>query len=731
MRKISLFNSLTFLSAFLLFQIELIISKLLLPNFGGSYLVWGAAVVFFQAALLLGYFFSCSLLKKIGIKFIQPFYLILYVLPLFCFPGRSLAEINAVNPNIPLVVNVFWQLGISIGPVFFVLSTTSVIAQSWLANSDLAQKNNPYALFALSNLGAFVALATYPFLEIFLDLSQQLQAWRVAYFLLVGLVVLAGLRIKASPQNRINGSSSAAGVEKEDCWRWLFFSAAGVVMFLAVTNILTYEIAPVPLLWIMPLGVYLISFVLNFKSKSWLPSWVEEKFYLCFAWSVVLFFIAFLRILPFVVELFIFCFFLFHFCMFCQAQLNKTKPVNPDNLPLFYLIIAGGGFLGGIITSWVIPLLSTTALEYLLGLVLAAAGLAMGTKFQKFGRANIFYIIYICLMLLIWPLAFPVYNLFGIIIIFLSFKICYFRLSRHPRAMLISMLMILLITPFIDSTWNNAAYIYRHRNYYGIYKVYTEADKVILMHGTTVHGAQYKDKTKENQPLTYYHKLTPVGKLLGAASANKNIGVIGLGTGCLSAYAQANQKFDYFEIDPDMYYIARNLFTYLTNSAGKINFIFGDARIKLSQSRGARYDILVVDAFSADAIPVHLLTVEAINEYRRHLAPGGIVLFHISNRYLDFIPVLFSNANYLNAYACYQRNRAGELKEGLFSSIWFALSWERDSFNRLVNEFKWSVFVPGKHRLIRPWTDKYSDMLLIIRSSDFLDSLKHFEPFCW
>ena len=181
MRKISVLNSITFLAAFLLFQIELIISKIFLPDFGGSYLVWGACVVFFQAVLFLGYFFSYFLLTKIGIKRLKPFYLVLFLLPLLSFPGKSLAQINTVNLNIPLVVNVFWHLAFSIGAVFFVLSTSSVILQSWLADSDLAEKNNPYALFALSNLGSLVALITYPFFfEIFLDLNQQLLFWKHA-----------------------------------------------------------------------------------------------------------------------------------------------------------------------------------------------------------------------------------------------------------------------------------------------------------------------------------------------------------------------------------------------------------------------------------------------------------------------------------------------------------------------------------------------------------------------
>ncbi|MDP2927586.1 MAG: fused MFS/spermidine synthase [Candidatus Omnitrophota bacterium] len=731
MRKIFLLNSITFLSAFLLFQIELIVSKILLPDFGGSYFVWGACVVFFQAILFLGYFYSYAILRKIGIERYRKFYLGLFLLPLLCFPGSGFPEINSVNLSIPLVANVFWYLLWTIGAVFFVLSTTSVILQSWLADSDLAEKNNPYALFALSNLGSFAALVTYPFLfEIFLDLDQQLLLWRVMYFLLLGLIVLAVSTIKVNSENRVTKIWSMNGILRQDCFKWLLFSAAGVIMFLSVTNMFTYEIAPIPLLWVVPLCIYLASFVLNFKRKSWSPAWVVDKFYLTFAWSVVLFFITLMRILPLIMELVITCWFLFHTCMFCQYQLNKTKPANLGNLPLFYLIVSLGGFIGGIFTTWVMPLISVSISEYLLGLAVIALALAIGTKYQRLGWRNIFLVAYVCIMLMAWPLFFKRYSLFGIIIIFLVFKICYSHLIKNPRAFLLSILLALLITPLMYSFWTKNNYLYKHRNYYGVYKVYGGNGKIMLIHGTTIHGAQFKDKERENQPLTYYHKLTPVGRLLSRPNVGKNIGVIGLGTGGLAAYARDDQEIDYFEIDPDMYFIAQNLFTYIKHSRGKINFIFGDARIKIKEAKAARYDILVVDAFSGDAIPVHLLTTEAINEYRKHLTEEGIILFHISNRYLNFIPVLFSNANYLNAYACYKSNRAIS-RDDIFATTWFALSWDSGSFSKLVTEFKWSQYVPGKNRLIRPWTDKYSDMLLIMDLNNFLDPLKYFQPFYW
>jgi len=731
-RKISILNFITFLAAFLLFQIELIVSKIFLPNFGGSYLVWGSCVVFFQAVLFCGYFYSYAILKKVGMKRYAPFYIVLFLLPLLCFPGRSFPELTSVDLKFPLVLNVFWHLIWTVGPVFFVLSTVSVMLQSWLSDSDLEERKNPYMLYALSNLGSFGALITYPFLfESFFDLDQQIFFWRVMYFLLLGLVILAVFSVKVKRESKIAKIWNIGEISGLDCQRWFFFSAAGVIMFLSVTNIATYEVAPIPLLWIVPLSIYLLSFVLSFKNKPWEPAWITEKFYLTFAWSLLMFFMVSKRIFPFILELGATYFFLFHACMFCQYNLNKTKPLNTDNLPLFYLIIAFGGFVGGIFTTWLMPLISVSISEYLLGLAFIAIALVTGIKRQAIGWRSTLLIAYVSLSLILWPMIYKNYNIFGLIAIFLIFKICHFYLIKKPNAFFLNILMVLLITPFIDSIWTEN-YIYRHRNYYGLYKVSYDGSKYILTHGTTIHGAQFKDKERESEPLTYYHKFTPIGELMSSQGEYfRNIGLIGLGSGALAAYMQQGQEGDFFEIDPDVYSIAKNLFTYVKNSKGKLNFIFGDARLKIKEITAKRYDLLAVDAFSGDAIPVHLLTTDAIEEYKKHLKNAGLILFHISNRYLDFIPVLFSNANYLGAYSCYKNNKAGE--NDLYASSWFALTWDLKAYSKLVGEFEWIKYdpCPCKKWLIRPWTDKYSNMLLIMRLDDSLDSIRYFQPFYW
>jgi SAM-dependent methyltransferase len=470
--------------------------------------------------------------------------------------------------------------------------------------------------------------------------------------------------------------------------------------------------------------------VLNFKRQPFNPPWVENKFYLTFAWSIVLYFFTLMRIVPIVLDLVITGWFLFHLCMFCQRQLNKTKPDNLDNLPLFYLTVSLGGLLGGVIATWVMPLLSVWSSEYLLGLAVIAAGLSVGSKSEKLGWRGIVLIAYLCILLIAWPHFFKDYNVFGVVIILWVFKVCYSVLIKHLRAFFLSILLILVITPLICSYWTQNKYIYLHRNYYGIYQVYIEKGKLLLNHGTTIHGVQFLDKAKANQLLAYYHITTPIGELLNGRYVGENIGIIGLGSGGLAAYARAGQEIDYYEIDPDMYYIASNIFSFLGLSQGKINFIFGDARITLKDAPANRYDLLIMDAFSGDAIPVHLLTIEAIQEYRKHLKPGGILLFHISNRYLNLAPVLFSNANALNAYSCWKSNDE-DIKKNIFGTSWFALTWDKPVYGRFLTELGWKQYYSGRRGLLRAWTDKYSNMLLIISLNNFLSPLKYFKPFYW
>jgi spermidine synthase len=708
-----------FLSAFLLFQIEPIIAKILLPKFGGSYLVWGACVVFFQATLLLGYLYSHLILKKVSLSRYRYFHLILLFLPLFFFPGKSLPPVN-LHYHLPMVIDIFWQLVVSIGLVFFVLSTTSLIFQGWLAASELSERSNPYILYAVSNLGSFAALLTYPLLfEIFFDLDMQLFIWRLAYLVLLVLHFFAIRLLRLSEKN-IKEKVGLSYVKNREKVYWLLLGAAGVIMFLSVTNIITSDIAPVPLLWILPLSIYLISFVLNFKRYPWCPRWIKEEFYITVAFSIILFFLIQQRILPTIFEIIGLCLSLFIVCMFCNNSLYQHRPADSRNLTQFYLLISVGSFIGGLLVSWLIPLISTSMIEYLLGLFIISLTLILGRRTKlHLSIYSLRLIVYIVFLVCLWLLAYKQYSVFGFVFIAFILIFIFAELKLRPEAFILSLLAILFLECFAIPTWTAHKYIFKHRNYYGIYKIYDENGKRFLEHGTTIHGAQYLSKARQAEPLMYYHYLTPVGELMTSSLFNfKRIGIIGLGTGTLAAYTSASQYIDFFEIDPDIYIIANSYFSYLKNSRSKINFIFGDARLSLDNVN-KQYDLLIIDAFTGDSAPIHLFTVEAMSKYRSYLSRGGIILFHISSRYLDLNPPLYTNAYALKAYIC-SKSMPELGKADVYPSDWVAVTWDLESFRKLIYQIKFNeAGIKKPIKDFRPWTDKYFNIFTILKLKEF------------
>jgi hypothetical protein len=743
MKRVHTLYALSFVSAFLLFQIELIIAKIFLPRFGGSYLVWGACMVFFQFALLLGYFYSHVVIRKFGMYRYRYVHLILIVLPLLFFPGRSLPEIVA-HAGIPLVMDIFMQLSLTIGLAFFVLSTISIVAQSWLAHSGMPESRNPFMLYAVSNIGSFLGLLSYPFLfEAYFDLDTQIAVWRILYFLFLALYLVALLAIDSPDREAPNLSIfdkslfarrySLADAAVRQKLSWFLLSAAGCILFLSVTNVITYEIAPCPLLWIIPLCIYLLSFVLTFRDKPLYPVWITEKFYLVMGFSVLIFFFAQGLILPVSPQVIAFIVSLFALCMFCQHELYAGRPREKNDLTGYYLILSLGGFAGSLLVTWLAPVLFSSPLEFLLGLFILALSLSLNQGYSRVDFYNVRLIAYVAVCVIAWPLVFKKYNVLGVTLILLTFGFIFKELDKKKTALCLCLFTVLIMAPFVQDFWGkDGTSIRTYRNYYGIYKISVLPPVLRLMNGTTLHGAQYltKDNTKRQEPLTYYHRETPVGKVLSSRRfATGRIGVVGLGVGTLSAYGQKGEEMDFFELDPDIAVFV-NIFDYLQNSHAKLNFVYEDARLALRKTPRDHYDILIIDAFSGDSVPVHLLTTDAIREYKVHIKNRGLILFHISNRYLDLAPVLFSNAGAVNAFALVSRNEGRGA--ALAASQWMAMTWDRQVNNTLVSQLQWKGNdVNLKTEMLRPWTDKYSNILAVVRPNPFLDSIKNFTPFSW
>lgn len=730
MKKIFLLNLITFLSAFLLFQIELIIAKILLPEYGGSYMVWGSCMVFFQAALLAGYYFSHALLSRLGISKYLLIHLALLFLPLLFFPGRALSTGAHTNSGF-IAADIFRQLLITIGPVFFLLATMSMVTQIWLAHSGLEQKTRPHTLYAWSNLGSFAALLNYPFVfEYAWDLSSQLLFWRLGYLALIVLNIIAWLLIPAGKDELIPNELPSEMTVKHRFIRPFLLSAGGVMLFLAVTNIITVEIAPIPLIWIIPLALYLLSFVLNFKDRPWYPAWIDRYIPGMMGISVVLYFLLQQQSLPVVTGGIATLILLFFICMYCQHQLLEQKPSAPGALTAFYLFISLGGFVGGLITTWLIPLISSSLLEYpvaLLIIALAFPDISEKERGKKNTALQYGILIVFILVLLVWPWRFPKSNLL-IVLILLWLSLRAFTFLKSMKYAVAGILgLTIVLSSYLEMAWTGRNFIYRKRNFYGIYQVYNTGRIRRFRHGATLHGTQIMDpQYPQNQlvPTTYYGEHSPVASVLGLPDhfPAGRVGVVGLGAGTLAAYSRPGQIMDFYELDPEVHNIADNYFTYLQNARGKLNFFIGDGRLNIKNNKEVKYDVLMVDAFNGDAIPYHLITEEMMNIYRQHLNPRGILLFHLSNRYFKLEQILSRIAAELHARMSYKLGvNSGDNIEEL--SLWGAITWDDGANKELISSAGWTPDDPSRSAGLRPWTDQYSNVLPIVKYDEFFGSV--------
>ncbi len=739
----------TFLAAFLLFQIELIVAKLFLPNYGGSYLVWGACVVFFQAVLLLGYLFAHRMIISKGIGRYLKIHLILLLLPFLFFPGRPI-HITPGTSHLPLVIDIFLRLLMTIGPVFFILSTISLVTQSWVSSSTLEARRHPYRLYAISNAGSFAALLTYPFVfEYLLSNTQQLDIWRCLYLLLVVLNILAfkliplqekavsGPPIKTFPPglrpDRAGGGGDN-GIDRATAWRWFFLSAAGVVLFLSVTNMMTYEVAPVPLLWIIPLAIYLLAFVLNFKQRPWCPSWIRNGIAAIIGLAVGLYFLTKIPFFPPLIAILILNAFLFILCMFTQNALIRLKP-HDSNLTFFYVMISLGGFAGGILTSWVIPLISNNLVEFLAGLLLLALAMEERPAKQPLsmrGRIiiSVAMISLMAVLLVAWPQQFYLYSLKGLLLLALGMSMPFLFLSRIRTAFLAALALIIIVSSPLESSWRHHPSLAKKRNYYGIYDVYdTSAGLRTMVHGTTLHGVQMVKENMRMIPIGYYSPISPIGEVLikDIFQAHR-VGVVGLGAGTMAMYSKPSAPIDYYELDPDVVELAQKHFWYLGLAPGPVACILGDARVSLEKNKTVMYDVLVVDAFGGDSIPIHLVNKDVVAKYRAHLTDGGGVLFHISNRYLDLQPVLAHIAGALGGFAGVKDTPDGGVN---MHSTWVFITWDPQRFVQLVVREGWLPLNAEKYKGIRVWTDNYSSILPILKLDVLWNEFKYFKFMKW
>ncbi len=703
-----LIRAVLFLSAFLLFQVEFIVGKIFLPNFGGSFMVWGACLVFFQAALLLGYFYAHGMARRFGVATYRRVHALVFLLPLLFFPGRFI-PLKFHVPDWPMVLAVFGLLAVTVAPVFLLLSATSPLCQAWTARSNLKERDNPFALFGVSNLGSFLALLSYPFLfESHFDLETQQRIWRGGYLL---LVILYGLALRCVAVNKDEESSPGTQWSGEPGalkpFLWFVYGAGGVTAFMAVTNILTVEIAPVPLLWMVPLMLYLLSYVLTFKRKSWQPAWLRENM----AWVVLaaaaLYFLIIKNAVPVVVGLILMLGLCFLLCLFCQGRLFALRP-PPARLTTFYVYVSLGGLAGGVAASWIVVLISQTYLEYFLALLFLTLAWQIERGRPLLSRRPLISFAGLFAWMAAGSFIVEEWAGPGILLwlVGISGLLLFAGDKRGVSLMLAASLAVFL--PGMESLWQKEDVIFARRNYYGVHRVLEKSGIRFLAHGFTLHGAQFTGPGREHIPLMYYNPRSPAAEMI-IHNNPRRIGIVGLGTGALAVYARPGDRVDFYELDADVIHAAGEYFSYLDISPARIGFVVGDARLSLEERPPQMYDLLVIDAFSGDSVPVHFLTKEAVAEYRRHLSPGGAVVFHLTNHYLALPRALGTTALDAGAFVLFKQDL--DFISGRYHSDWMALTWDAGAARRLDEDLGWDVVTDKGGKAPRPWTDQYSSVI--------------------
>jgi hypothetical protein len=663
-----------FLGSTLLFLLEPIAAKRLVPLLGGSAAVWTACLVFFQTALLLGYWIAHLLVTRTSLRTQVRTYVGLLALSVVQL-GFAVDPALRANVDRP-IASVLWLLSVLIGLPFVTLSATSPLLQAWFARTSPGERTDAYRLFAISNLGSIVALLAYPWLiEPQLTLGAQTV---LATIVLAVLVILAGL-LGASVRNAAADARAAPPAAESPAvplatrMLWVALAACASLLLAATTTHISQNIAALPLVWILPLVAYLLSFVVAFATRSWLRRWLLVV--LAVVGQLVTAELIERGVLgvPIVPGTAAFCVALFFLCLFLHRELYERRPATP-HLTSFYLHVAAGGALGAVLVAIVAPLVSPGNYDVAIGLLLAAALGLVAT--WRGGR----------LMRVVW-----------VVLLIDS---------------------VALVGSQVEADLGAIA---RVRNFYGTVRV-THAHEPpkaavrALYHGVIVHGRQILGSGFRRFPITYFARTSGVGLALDQCCRDRprRIGVIGLGAGTIAAYGNPGDTIRFYEINRAVEDIARSYFTYLGDSPAATEVVLGDARVSLAAEPPQRYDVLVIDAFSGDAVPAHLMTRQAMEIYRRHLAPGGIVAFHVSSQFLALAPVvaqLARNAG-MQAVRVIDREDPSRL---VLDSDWVLVTANAEFLaNPAVVRARQPIAVPAGLRL---WTDDYSSLFPILKVS--------------
>ena len=662
-----------FLSSFLLFLVQPLIARQILPWFGGTAAVWTTCMLFFQMVLLLGYAYAHGTSARLAPRTQALVHTVLLAGSLAMLPIIPREIWKPIGTEEP-ISRILLLLTATVGLPYLLLASTSPLVQAWFARARPGA--DPYRLFAVSNLASLLALVGYPFaVEPLFGNIEQSRSWSWLYAVFAVLCVgLAWLSARAPMERPVQEEEQTATPSRGDYVLWLALSATGSAMLLAITNHVTQNVAAIPLLWLAPLTLYLLTFIVAFEGRN-----IYRVEYL---WSVVLVWLGGMAWLladtRFTFELWLqigmYLSGLFVACLFCHGELYRSRPA-PRHLTAFYLTISAGGALGGLLVAVVAPLAFNAYYE--LGIALVAVAFLAAMRF--------------------------------------------FALNAYARWL--SLLVLLGVTGAAAyEGFSFQKYVMRsERGFYGVVRVkeYGEAGTSYhvrrLVHGVIMHGEQNMVEAERRKPTTYYEETSGVAKAIEARKAlgPVRVGVIGLGAGTLAAYGRRGDVVRFYDINPQVIEMAKRDFTFIADSEARIEIALGDARLTLEREKPQGFDVLAVDAFSSDAIPVHLITREALGVYLRHMKPDGIVAFHVSNRFLDLIPVVARLALEHGAYVTLIADK-GKDEEDKTTSDWVLVSRSKSALEAEAIKAASPLEIDDQVGW-RTWTDDYSNLVQILK----------------